>query len=250
MALIDISDILPGSGDITGDPIYGVLLFESFLGSGSISASSLILSLIVGGQASGSGNIQDELDEQISGTLQGQGDVNGSLVVSSIISGHTLGFGDISESVPLPLQGFGNLYAYMDVIPLPRAICPPCVPRSFSWRYEFTSGDLTLKICDVYGNPYSPFVVLYALYQILPGGYKKLVGPPNRRPVMQNVGCYYATGTAGECGQPGNWCIVWRWQKTPSSPVVTSEECFTIKDQVALLGCDVSPRVKKYGWDC
>ncbi len=210
--------------------------------------------VILGAQMVGAGNLSDGLLIALAGVLAGAGSISGN--ASQILSARPLpmvGSGGMHDSIPLPMVGVGFLKGFFEVQQLPRPFCPPQRLKTFRYGYTLTLGDLELQVCDASGNPFAPVVVLYAFYQIVAGGQRMLVGPPNRRPAPDmsqgKVGRYYATGTAGELGQPGQWVVVWRFQRSWWTPTETLEEPFKVVDEVtsgdpgALFG-----RCIKYGW--
>ena len=215
-----------------------------------------VVEVILGAQFSGAGTVKDGLLMELSGTLSGAGAITGT--AASLIMARALamvGAGTLGDSMPLPMIGAGILSGYFDLQRLPRPICP-CPPRRvkvFRWGDTFTRGGLELAVCDDSGNPYAPVVVLYAFYQIVAGGQRMLVGPPNRRPAVDTsegkVGRYYATGTAGELGQPGNWVIVWRYQRSWWTDTQFLEEPFQVHDEVTSgVPGSLNGRCRKYGW--
>lgn len=244
---------LVGAGSVTSTPVVVHLVSGHLDGAGSLTGS-VIQTLIFGAQIVGSGTLQDGLLITLLGTLSGAGDI--SATTQQLVALRPLplvGSGSLRDSLPLPLTGFGFLTGFVEVIKLPRPYCPPRHDKTFRFGYILTRGDLELRVCDAAGSPFAPVVVLYAFYQIVPGGQRMLVGPPNRRPATDSsqgkVGRYYATGTAGELGQPGNWVVVWRFQRSWWTPTETFEESFKVVDEVtsgdpgALYG-----RCIKYGW--
>jgi hypothetical protein len=190
----------------------------------------------------------------LGGILAGAGAISGDPgLILPAIPLPMVGGGTLSDSIPLPMIGVGVLSGFLQVIRVPRPYCPPRRVKVFRWGYILTRGDLELHVCDTSGNPFGPVVVLYAFYQIVHGGQRMLVGPPNRRPAPDQSegkpGRFYATGTAGELGQPGEWVVVWRYQRSWWTPTVTFEEHFRVVDEVA--SCDPWSRQGrhcKYGW--
>lgn len=270
MALIDIDGTLDGIGDIfgvvglsyslggslagvgavAGSPAYWIILGGSFVGSSSVSSPSPVLTFLLGGQAYGFGTVRDDLLIDLIGTMNGIGEVTGTPILIQPIYGAVYGIGLLLESVPLPLLGVGTLQAYMEVLQTPKPYCPrPGAVQTFRFMQTLGKNDLTLCITDGFGNNYSPSCVTYALYEIMPGGYRQLRGPPARRPVMTFCGCYYATGAAGECGQPGNWCIVWSWQRAAGFPTECRTDFFQVQDAAMANPCDPA-RKRKFGWGC
>lgn len=244
----DLSGLLAGMGDTSGSIRFQGMLSGAFGGLGDVSPVAAVRTLLVGGSTAGVGEVYLDTESLLMGLLAGQGGLSGDPSQVLGLSGWFSGVGDVVESAPLPLYGFGEITAYVEFRTFMPPICPlPEVP-SFRWQSDFGRCSLVFKLCDARGLPYSPVTVLYELYQVMPGGYRLLRGPPNRQPIMEDVGSYYATGTAGECGQPGDWVIVWRWQRDPWSPVQTREMPFRVVDW-ANCDCDTTPRVRKYGWD-
>lgn len=90
----------------------------------------------------------------------------------------------------------------------------------FVWRHVFQSGDLPIFFSNALG-PVDPYLVSYS-FRYTPKGSECpiLAGASGRTPVRMGVGQYYATGIAGQCGQPGDrWEICWTYQETLTSPV-------------------------------
>jgi len=241
---------LPGLGDVAATPAYWINISGTLSGVASVSTPSPVSIFLLGGQAYGYGTVRDDLLIDLFGTMSGVGNLSGSLVHLQPLYGAFYGTGDLLESVPLPLQGFGTLQAFMEVLTTPKPYCPrPGALTTFSFMQTLQKGDLTLCITDAFGNNYSPVSVTFAMYEILPGGYRQLRGPPARKPVMGFCGIYYATGAAGECGQPGNWCIVWTWQRGPGFPTECRTDFFTVQDAAMRNPCDPA-RKRKFGWKC
>ncbi len=126
----------------------------------------------------------------------------------------------------------------------------PCPPKQFRWGHMFGIGDLVLRLVDTSGNPLSAFDVRYTMMRTFPGGAVLQAGPGGKVPVMQKVGLYYATGIAGENGQPGNWIIRWCYRRNFGGPVSTSDAPFIVVDSVSRpVPGDRACRTTKYGWD-
>jgi len=76
------------------------------------------------------------------------------------------------------------------------------------------------------------------------------MGPADVTAVKQDVGLYYAVGTAGENGQPGDWVIQWACQQFFNGPVTTTEYQFQVVDVISSpIPRDPTCRTVKYGWD-
>lgn len=240
MALIPLSGQAQGTGDLTGT---GVLSFA------------------LGGQAQGQGELTDTIAIALEASATGSGTLTGFGVLVVPLAGIASGSGQMGEAVPMPIFGVGQIAAFMTVDTVATPVCsaPPTPytcscrrttktgPKSFTWHQDYQGLDVTF--CDHAGQPIDPWRVSYALYWVRPGGYKQLVGPPQRTPGHDTFGHYYVTGTAGECGQPGQWSVVWTWQEGPGRACQSAEECFWVLDQVLNQGaCVQGPRVRKYGW--
>ncbi len=209
--------------------------------------------MIFGGQTYGFGGIEDHLTIYVGGSTTGQGATSGYLIRTSAIRGFIVGTSQLYESTPEPLIGRGYLTGFIVVDRVPCPISCETLPavKSFRWGHTFVRGDLMLSLRDG-GNPYAPIIVLYRMFQVLPGGALNPVGPFNRRPAVcgKSLGVYYATGTAGELGQPGDWIIEWRWQRSTFSPTQTVRQPFKVLDAVLDTSTpDTTCRVTKYGWD-
>ena len=101
-------------------------------------------------------------------------------------------------------------------------------PGVFRFGHVFQRGDLPLYITDLSNNPMSPYSVKYTMFYYPKNSQCSVrVGAEGRTPVTTGVGEYYATGVAGQCGQPGEWYVEWLIQESFDSPVV--KECFRFK---------------------
>lgn len=242
------------SAEAMGTPALGAPLLPVGIPSagafGTPTIKTTVTTLLASGTATGQGQL---LIGQVSlaGTVTSTGTLTGSAVGLFIVGGAIFGSGQLVWYGPLPLQGSGGLLGFMELLKPPPPICPPAAvtQQAFSYMQPLGKGGLSLCILDGYGNNYSPMSVSYALYQVMPGGYKQLRGPACRTPVMTFCGCYYATGSAGECGQPGEWAIIWTWQRAPGYPCETRTEGFRVLDAAMANPCDPN-RKRKFGWGC
>lgn len=101
----------------------------------------------------------------------------------------------------------------------------------FVWGHVFQRGDLPLFVTDLANNPLDPYSVKYTMYYYPKNAQcATRVGPECRTPVRVDVGEYYATGVAGQCGQPGDWCVEWKVQEVFNGPVLSSKFCFKVFD--------------------
>lgn len=104
-------------------------------------------------------------------------------------------------------------------------------PGVFTWGHVFQHGDLPIFVTDTSGNPLSPFSVKYSMYYTPKNATCPVrVGPLDRTPVQIDVGEYYATGVAGQCGQPGDWCVEWKIQEFFDGPWISETFCFKVFD--------------------
>jgi len=100
-------------------------------------------------------------------------------------------------------------------------------PGVFKWGQVFQRGDLPIFITDLANNPVSPFKVTYTLFYV-GSGCARQVGPADRVPVQADVGEYYVSGVAGECAQPGDWLVEWKYQESFSSPCIADRMGFKV----------------------
>ena len=104
-------------------------------------------------------------------------------------------------------------------------------PGVFRWGHVFQRFDLPIFITDPEGNPLSPYSVKYTMYYYPKNSQCPVrVGALDRTPVQVDVGDYYATGIAGQCGQPGDWCVEWKIQESFGGPLTSERFCFKVFD--------------------
>jgi hypothetical protein len=240
------------SGQVVGTPALAFVLTPLGIPSGLVFGSTVVnptvTSLLASGTTVGSAQVT-EGDLTASGIVYGTGTLSGSHIRIIVLDPVVMGRGSLLWSGPLPVYGMGSLVSLLEVMRYPRPVCPCETPRVFQWNQWFQIGDLELHPKDAVGLPYSPTVIVFAFYRILPGGAPLLVGDPNRRPVQQGVGHYYVTGTAGEGGQPGKWFIEWRWQRNWDDEPQTHREHFHVH---AHNPCHSEPefyRGRTQGWE-
>lgn len=240
---------LDGGSGVGAPGTLDHVIVDPIVGSSSLTSSTQGVFNMTGFVA-GSGGIVFALQEA-TGVIAGGSALAGNALVILGAIGYLEGGSVMALSVPEPIVGVANLTAYMEVICVWPPVCQTCtISASFRWGHVFTQGDLDICLTDLNGNPWEPGCINYTLYQVQRGCALKQVGPSGRRPVRTAAGCYYATGTAGECGQPGLWAIVWHYQRTFSDPVVEQVCYFTVMDAVLcpIFG-DTLERACKYGWD-
>lgn len=251
MAVIELSGTVTGTGSVPAlAPVKLAILGEGFGGAAVVTAK-LIRTMMFGGQAFGFGEMGDHLTVQLDGTVTGQGSLTASLYRTLVaVPLPCQGRGSFIESCPEPAIGYGRIVGepFVERVPCPLAY-RPIVP-TFRWGQDFPPGELMIAFTDAVGNPWAPVVVLFRLFRVMPGGPLYPVGPFNRRPVAcrRRLGVYYVVGTAGEGGQPGDWVIEWRWQRSPYDPPTIERRPFKVLDAV-LAGDTSTCRCTKYGWD-
>ncbi len=249
MAFVDLDGTLDGVGDLSGTLGVWPFLSGSLDGAGDLeSTQGLIVTVLFGGQTYGEGDLSFTWDVFLDGVLDGTGGLSGTLTLIQGFSGSVYGAGDLHDILPLPMVGTGNLVGILEILQTPRPICPPECLAKFGYLQPVGQG---LKLClrDARGNVITPMQISYSFYEVLHGGYKQLRGPGSRVPARDACGCYYATGIAGECGQPGTWVIHWSWQVAPGLPYECFEQSFLVQDAASANPCDPN-RIKKYGWNC
>ncbi len=224
MPLVDISGTAVGAGVLDGTVICTRRVGGTTTGAGTLS-TDLIQTLLFGGRARGIGVLRDELAISVAGTATGSGSLTG--LARRMVAARPLpltGAGRLFDRMPLPMRGQGTLRAYLDLVKVPRPFCHPLVPEGFYLGRTLTRDDLTLTVTD----PVVPEIVFYSMFFVHPSGSRMRVGPANRRPATSGPGFYYATGTVGEFGQPGDWVIVWRVQRSWQSEPVLVEQAFRV----------------------
>lgn len=273
MALIDVDGVADGGASVTG-PL--AILYSSFTETTSGNGDSSALSqpvlhdvpFTLVGAANVSGNTQGVFN--MSGLSQGSGQaiaatvlesdgvaVGGSLVTGNLVrsvglQGWTFGGSVAALSVPEPIFGVAVVTAYMEVICVQYPVCQtPPVQKHFRWGHQLGPGDLEICATGKGGNPLGPVCITFTMFQIQRGCQPLQKGPSGRHPAKTSrVGCYYATGTAGECGQPGLWLIRWRYQGSFGGPWVETDCYFYVLDSVLCsVPGDTLDRECKYGWD-
>lgn len=270
LPVVDASGTVTGSATVDGSGAVYIALSETMSGSGDAGPPAAAVDLVASEALVGAATVQGDVGilVNVSGFLQGAGEalatfleadgiaIGGSLVTANAqrligISGYTLGSGIFGVSVPEPIYGIAVVTAHMEVDHVPPPVSDTVSVPCFRWGHTFTRGGLTFKIRDGRGNPLGPVCVSYTLFQMQRGCQTlKQIGPSNRKPVQTSVGCYYVTGTAGECGQPGLWAVKWRYQRTYADPVVEKTCYFQVVDSVNCpIPGDTLDRNCKYGWD-
>lgn len=249
MALVDASGTASGVGSATG---ACTLLFHSSgtgVGSSSIQGG-FGLNLIFTGITSGEGSVAWDYLLEGAGTVVGSSTASGAGALWVNSPGYAEGSSRLAWSFPLPAQGtsFASAFAIVERhLPAVTAVLP--APKTFRYLQWFQKGDLPIFIRDARG-PVSPVRISYTFFFVRLDGTRVQMGPKNRVPVKGDVGEFYASGRAGELGQPGSWVIRWEFQKDCGSVPQSNEMCFRVHDAVLAASCtDATVRVRKYGWE-
>lgn len=251
MVLYDASGTASGSSTATSAVTVNFHMSGDAQGSSSGSGSCRI-NFILGGFAQGTSFADDGLVTDASGDAQGSSSaVVASTVVEMTATGHVFGSSFAKYIQPLPALGSSSLAAHAVVErpkpPINAAVAPP---KTFKWLQLLQRGDLPLYLCDGQGGRVGATYVRYRLIRVRPDGSRQNVGPQEKTPVQGMVGEYYATGLAGETGQPGRWIIQWTYQVSPDDPLSTVEMPFLVTDAVSAPNPrSVLDRKVKFGWN-
>jgi len=239
-----------GAASSSGRAQIDPWLLQAFHGVGSF-AGSAVRVFNLSGLTSGSSAVVEQSILDIAGTVTGSGDVSAVFSNVMVFQGYAAGSSGAFVWEPEPIYGQSVVSGFMEVIHVPYAICQtPRVPNTLRWGQQFGPGGLTMCVTDKSGNPVGPVCVSYTLYQIQNGCAPKQVGPSGRKPGNSSLGCYYPTGTAGECGQPGLWVIRWSYQISFGAAPIEKDCYFYVFDSVLCpVPGDTLPRNCKYGWD-
>ena len=203
----------------------------------------LLSGLVSGGSTVSAGHVF-ELDDGVAGDSQ----VSGTVVLIKGTHGYLSGTSGLALWASEMFSGYGRLMGTFEVVRTPLPLSAAQVQKCFRWGQQFGPGDLEFGVPGC--APLGVSCVSYTIYWIQRGCAPKQVGPRDRRPIAQNQGVYYATGTAGECGQPGLWMLRWCYRETIGGPAQYAEQYFYVLDSVLcpVVG-DTLPRVVKWGWD-
>lgn len=256
MAMVE-GDVHPqGAGTIVGvATVSGTA--QVLVGLGGTIDGSTTLSGDTGGNYIITGIIHGQATVSADWTTTASGTINGTSSLSSPASfrvrefkGYIFGKGALHWSYPLPIVGKTILAAHVVVqegIPVLKGIVAPA--KCFRYLQLLQRGDLSIYISDRAG-PVSPFRVTFTMFQVRPNGTRVQVGPAHRTPASGVVGEFYATGRAGETGQPGDWVIRWEYQRSFNGAFQTKEQEFRVLDAVlANDPQDATVRIRKYGWN-
>jgi len=250
MPLYDIDGTTTGAASVNGSVTLIHNIVDPIVGAANVGGSTIGV-FYVSGHVTGAGDLIDDSIADIAGIADGGSNVTADLLRRVGVRGQTHGEGHLNFSEYDPIYGVAVVTAYMDVVHVPPPICEaPVVSVGFRWGHIFTWGDLIYSVIDGSGKPYDPEAVGYTMYQMQPGCALEQIGPGNQRPAKHKLGCYYVTGTAGECGQPGLWMVRWCYQRTYNDPVVEEDCYFQVLDAISCpVTGDTLERYCKYGWD-
>lgn len=239
--MIDLEGTLDGSATVSGVAGVATPFFDGLSGS-SVVEGVFGQTFIIGGQVKGQGALVDGHLLLFSGLLTGSSMILGFDPVTLIVlRGRIGGTSKLVDWVPLPAQGSGTLAGNMVVDRVLDSVCVLACEqgKTLQWGQVLGPDDLVLRIYDAKGNPYSPLSVTYALYWVT-GQARQLVCSPVRHPVKDAVGVYRAVGILADCGQPGEWLIVWNYTGQ-EHPV---EQSFVLTATEGLSSCGCAPS----GW--
>jgi hypothetical protein len=235
----------------SGAAVSAYYVNSDISGAASTTSAAGVLRL-ASGYTNGEGTLDWNYFVNGSGTSVGQASVTGS-GIRVIVARSSWIFGSgslIWSGAPLPIFGIATVVGAPVVdrhLPAVRAIVAPS--KGFRYLQLLQRGDLPIYLCNNAG-PVSPVWVGFTMYQVLPCGARKRIGPAQRTPAKGLVGEFYATGRAGESGQPGNWVIVWEWRHYFEGAVQSEEMEFQVLDAVAAADSrDITIRCRKYGWN-
>ena len=246
---VNASGIAAGEGLLTGT---GSILHG---GQGTAAGETTLsgtggLIILVTGKTAGEGDTSFDISVTTDGHASGLATVHGTGLRILHVTGRIFGSSRMVFSYPLPIFGRGTLvgHAVVDRIAPPiNAIVAPS--KCFRYLEHFQRGDLPIFLSN-HAGPVSPVRVVFTLYWVRPDGSRLQVGPANRTPIRGVVGEFYATGRAGESGQPGEWVIRWEFQRTFQSATQCKEMSFRVLDAVlAANPQDATHRCRKFGWN-
>lgn len=250
MALINASGNAVASSTASGG-VTAVFHFAATFAGSSAGAGTLGLFQLSSGQAFGSSTAFWDALTDGAGVAAGSSVASGS--TTSILNGRgrVLGTSSMAYSQPFTARGSSAMSAAVQVErvspPINSATTPP---KTFKWLQLLQKGDLGVLITE-YGDPVIPVYISFRMLQVRSDGSRQPVGPQSRTPVRcNNFGWFYATGLAGEGGQPGNFVIEWRFQKSTGYPVYVAEQEYRVHDAVlAQNPRSLLDRKVKFGWN-
>lgn len=246
------------SGETFGATSQAFVLDPSGIPSAETFGSSVVNEattvLLVSGSTSGTSLLLLG-DVPLAATFTGTSDLTATVIRVISLDPTIYGYGDLVWSGPLPVYGVAILSAFLDLVRVPRPLCPPLPVKKFRYNQTLGRGDLEIVITDTSGQPFAPVSITFTFYQVVRGGQRQQVGPMRRRPVPDQregqPGRYYVTGTAGELGQPGEWICVWTYQRSWWTSAVKVEQAFRVEAAHVYgcgCGCERDGYRRKRGW--
>lgn len=237
-----------GTSTASADAVRRVLGAASFTGASSFAGQGVSIQL-TSAVYQGSSAFSWDYIADAAATALGASTSSASAVAAVGTGGIFQGGSSFLYSELIPIQG-ASFLAVTEVVDVqfPPVKAVTMGPKTFLWLQTMQRGDLSVFIHDG-RNAIRPVKVAYNLAQLRPDGSRKYVGPQYRAPVSGSLGEFYATGRAGESGQPGRWVIEWLFQRAPHSDVQIVEMHFQVLDAAAV----GDPREQldrkiKYGW--
>lgn len=185
-----------------------------------------------------------------SGAFVGTSDAHSMGYIVRTAAAAFTGEASFLHSTPLVVQGL----SFFSVAALVEHHAPPVQaarlePKTLRWLQPLQRGDLAINVSEG-RSPIIPHHITYRLLQLRDDGSRKPVGPQERVPVSGVIGEFYATGRAGESGQPGSWLIEWSVQRRAGARVEVTEIPFQVVDAVAVDDPrDRLVRKAKLGWN-
>ncbi len=246
MAVIDGASTVVGSSSASAE---GFVIFHfSETASGSSSMTGAGGTLYIGsGTFLGTSSMEWDYIQDGASTMAGTSSMAGDGNVIKNGSSTMLGTSSMEQSTFLPI--WGTSFASMNPLVVTAIRAITMGPKTFQWMQLLQRGDLSIFFCNGDGN-FSPIVVVYSLYYVRPDGSRQPVGPQHKSPVLGGVGEFYVAGRAGESGQPGNWVIEWKYQRSTVHPLEVVEMPFQVLDAVlAQDPLDTLDRKVKFGWN-
>jgi hypothetical protein len=247
VAYVDGSSQIVGLAVVTADGYRARTDTVLVTGSGDLTVSSWLRSFISTAQLVGQGFLtQSDKKGDVSVVGIGSLAIGHSVRVISA-SVRLLGASKVSISMPTPMVGYGNLAAFYVVDKVLPPLCLQTKPPMLRWGQDIQRGMLGIWLRDYKNCPISPFKVTYTLFMVTPSGQLSQVGPCERTPAKGALGEFYATGIAGDLGQPGLWSIRWTYQVSFNGPRYYESMQFNVFD--AWLARVPDPnRICKKGW--
>jgi hypothetical protein len=249
MAIFNSSGTVSGTSSASSAAGVVTRVSAGIGGSGDLTAAIGVVR-VASSRFSGTSTLEWDYVQDASATISGTSPMTASALVAVTGIGVFQGGSSFRYSVPLVIAGssFMSMATQVDThLPPIRAIT--MAGKTFSWLQLLQRGDLSVFICDALG-PVIPFAIKYRLIQVRLNGSRQAVGPRERTPVPGVAGEFYATGRAGEHGQPGQWIVEWTFQRASQSEVQVVELPYMVLDAV-LSGdpLDVTCRKVKFGWN-